>query len=121
MQRLYHIEVDTSTIATGAGQGLNTTPAPCLYGRKCLYIISEAGVVYAAEEDGGRDREEQKRGDRDGHENGHHHRDHDERDRPRVYTDGASAQGADLKYGLNYGGAAPQALQKDNRWPAQQA
>ena len=35
-----------------------------------------------------------------------------------MYTDGASAQGADLKYGLNYGGAAPQALQKDNRWPA---
>ncbi|CAL8469997.1 g9539 [Coccomyxa elongata] len=67
------------------------------------------------EEDGGRDREEHKRGDRDGHENGHHHRDHGERDRPRVYTDGASAQGADLKYGLNYGGAAPQALQKDNR------
>lgn len=38
-----------------------------------------------------------------------------------MYTDGASAQGADLQYGLNFGGAAPQALQKHDRWAASAA
>ena len=70
----------------------------------------------AAEEDRGRDRSGHRDGEnKDAHGNGHHRSERVDGERPRVYTDGASAQGADLKYGLNYGGSAPQALQRNDR------
>ena len=66
----------------------------------------------------GRDKDEAAaangHGSKQHHGGGRHER--EEEARPRVHIDGASAQrGADLKYGLNYGGTAPEALQGHDR------